>query len=90
MENRNAAPRPTSSLAGKDLGDEFVFYDRERDRVHILNGTARSVYLLCDGQRSIVAIGREVAHLFAIDEDRARKDVKELVDGLVRLGVLEC
>ena len=50
---------PTGSLNQRDLGDEFLFYDRDGDRVHVLNGVAREVFLLCDGNRTKSMTGGE-------------------------------
>ena len=33
--------KPAAQVDGRDLGDEYLFYDRDGDRVHVLNETAR-------------------------------------------------
>ncbi len=42
----------TDGLVIRELGDEIVVYDRERQRAHCLNHAAASVFRLCDGERS--------------------------------------
>lgn len=78
----------TERIPGKDLGDEYVFYDAAGDSVHVLNATARSVYLLCDGTRSIEEVARTIAGEYDVDEETALRDVKDTVARLVELGIL--
>lgn len=82
-------PRPTGVLKGTDLGDEFLFYDRDHDRVHVLNGTAREIFLLFDGERSEDDVASVVAERFEIDLQQAREDVGETAQRLRDLGVIE-
>ena len=83
-------PRPGSAArGGRDLGDEFLFYDCDQDQVHVLNGSAREIFLLCDGTRTVT----EVAIAFskrqgAIDELTARQDAERIIGELADLGLL--
>jgi len=88
MISQATCPRPTTEFLARDLGDEYVFYDRSSDRVHILNGTARSIYLLCDGTRSAGSVARQLAEIYGVDERTALRDAAETIEELVRLGVL--
>jgi hypothetical protein len=81
-------PRQGRDLVLRDVGDELMFYEREGDRVHILNGTARTIFRLCDGQRSIDEIAAELVQEFEVQQDTARRDVEETVDRLCELGIL--
>jgi hypothetical protein len=80
--------RPIAVATGRDLGDEYLFYDREHDRIHVLNETAREVFLLCDGVRTEHEIGEILAGRFEIDEPSALADAHELVGVLVELGLV--
>ena len=82
-------PRPSESLPCTDLGDEYLFYDREQDQVHVLNGTAREIFLLCDGNRSEEEIAREIAERYRVDVEIALRDARGTIDRLVGLGLLE-
>jgi pyrroloquinoline quinone biosynthesis protein D len=82
-------PRPSDALPCTDLGDEYLFYDREQDRVHVLNGTAREIFLLCDGSRSEEEIGREMADRYRLDVETALRDARDTIGRLVELGLLE-
>jgi len=88
VEGSRGRPVRTGRIAGKDLGDEYVFYDRSGDRVHVLNATARAVYLLCDGTRSVEEIAGEITAEYDVDGDTALRDVRETVRQLVELGLV--
>ena len=81
-------PAPSHTLQGTDLGDEYLFYDRQQDRVHVLNGTAREIYLLCDGTRSAEEVADVLAQRYAIDVHRALDDTTETIQRLCDLGLL--
>jgi hypothetical protein len=81
-------PRPTPSTDGTDLHDEYLFYDRENDQVHVLNATAREVFLLCDGRRTEEEIEIAFAARYDVDEATARLDARETLQRLYALGVL--
>jgi len=49
--NRLPAAR-TDNLVIRELDDETLVYDMERDEAHCLNQTAALVWQLCDGQRT--------------------------------------
>ena len=87
--NATMMPRPTPSMKGTDLGDEFLFYDREQDRVHVLNGTAREIFLLFDGSRSEEEVAAALADKFDVDLGQARDDVGDIATRLRDLGVIE-
>ena len=82
------APADTKGLSAKDLGDEYLVYDKAGDRFHILNGSAREIYLLCDGTRSVRQIVETMRDRFRIDPAVARRDTHEAIDRLIQLGVL--
>ena len=78
--------KPVARAEGRDLGDEYLFYDRDGDRVHVLNDTAREIFLLCDGNRT----GDEVAAAFAAEHEagEAHQDALSVLEDLARLGVI--
>ncbi len=79
---------PTDAHKGTDLGDEFLFYDGGNDRVHVLNATAREIFLLFDGSRSEDEVVQVFAERHGLDEHQARGDVLETVRRLRDLGLL--
>ena len=89
MPDDSRRPRPAGSLQHKDLGDEMLFYDQGADKVHVLNATAREVYLLCDGKRTVDDVVRELVRKYEVDEAVARRDSVAALEELLELGVLE-
>ncbi len=85
----DARPRPTRTHLEKDLSGEDLFDDHGGDQVHVLNGTAREIYLLCDGRRTLLAIARSLAGRYAVAEATARADVSAVVAELRQRGLLE-
>ena len=72
----------------KDLGDEFLAYDAEQDEIHVLNGTARDIYLLCDGETDIDAIASSLCDKYGVENGRAHGDIEQILDDMLKLGLL--
>ena len=49
------------SLIMQDLEDEVLIYDLDVNKAYCLNQTARSVFDLCDGKRTVCDIGLELS-----------------------------
>ena len=81
-------PRPVPGWTGRDSGDECLFRDSDGERIHVLNATAREIYLLCDGSRSTDEVALEMANRYTVDQSTARTNVDEIVEALVGLGIL--
>lgn len=81
-------PRPTLHFQGTDLGDEYLFYDSQTERVHVLNGSAREIYLLCDGTRSEEDVARTFSTRYEVDGEIAMRDALETIRQLHGLGLL--
>ena len=76
--------RPT-----RDLGDELLIFDADGDQLHVLNETAREIFLLCDGARTETEIVESICRTYEVDAETARTDLLQTVDQLIQLGVLE-
>ncbi|MDH3628288.1 MAG: PqqD family protein [Acidobacteriota bacterium] len=81
-------PRKNDRFQCKDLGDEFLAYDSEQDEIHVLNGTARDIYLLCDGQTEIDAIASSLCEKYGVESRRALTDIEKVLEDMLRLGLL--
>ena len=49
------------AIITKEVDDELLVYDRERDRAHCLNETAAAIWQLCDGRTSVSEISEQLA-----------------------------
>lgn len=89
MAQSEQVRRPLARLEGTDLGDEYLFYDRQRDQVHVLNATAREVYLLCDGRRTEDEVMAVFAEQYEVSAETAQADAREILRRLEELGMLQ-
>ena len=51
----------TEKLIIKELSDEVLIYDLDRNKAHCLNSTAALVWKVCDGKTSVEEINNHVA-----------------------------
>ena len=89
MPSIECRPSATDTYMGRDLDEEYLFYDQKGDQVHVLNGTAREIYLLCDGKRNPSDIAGKIVEKYDVEPEQALKDVLEAVDRLTDLGLLK-
>ena len=82
-------PRQSETMTGKDLGEEYLFYDASGDSVHVLNGTAREIYLLCDGTRCVTDLVQLMVDRYDVEGSEVRKDVETVLNELTDLGLLK-
>ena len=88
MNPQTSALKPMDEVRYRDLGDECLFYDHAGDRLHVLNGSARAIFLLCDGTRTEDQVAADFANQYDIDHDAAENDAHELIAQLLELGIL--
>ncbi len=71
-------PQARVDLRTVDLENELLLYDEKARQVHILNATARWIWLLCDGTHAPEEIVAEVARMFPdTPAGTIRQDVEE-------------
>ena len=83
-----SCPRQALDIRGRDLGNEYLFYDAAGRRVHVLNHCARRVWIWCDGTRTVADLVRRVVDIYSVEEARAQEDVAGVVQDLLNLGLL--
>lgn len=86
-EHRPRQIEPEGIIA-KDLGDEYLLYDTRDEQVHVLNGTARRIYILCDGTKTEEDLAADFAETYRLDEETARRDIDETLSRLLDLGLI--
>jgi len=89
MPVSNESKCPKGKAEGRDLDDEYLIYDRPNDRVHVLNGTARDIFLLCDGKNTAAQIVAKLVEKYGVDETTALEDTERTLGELADLGVLD-
>jgi len=88
MNSLATRPQRRQTVEEKDLGDEYMFYDAQGEQVHVLNGMAREVYLLCDGEHSVADLVKNIVDRYEVDEETAIQDVNDLLKKLIELELL--
>src|ERR1700682_3108103 len=81
MKRAARLPRSrTDNLVIRELGDETLVYDTERDKAHCLNRTAALVWEQCDGKTTAREAAKSLRSEFSasVDEDIVWLAVKQL------------
>lgn len=83
-------PQRREDVVFRSLADEWVAYDPETRRLHVLNLTAALVWSHCDGTLGIEAIADLVRAAFdpSPGEAQVRRDVQEALETFGREGLL--
>lgn len=82
-------PRRRQDVPTRDLGNEIVIHDATTGTVHVLNETAREVFLACDGTRDRRQLAALLADLYSIAAEEAVRDVDDVLDRLLEIGAVE-
>jgi hypothetical protein len=80
--------RHTGTYLEQDIDEEYLLFDAKGSTIHVLNGVAREIYLLCDGDLSLDALIQTILSRYKVDEARVRADVIDTIGKLVEIGAL--
>ena len=83
-----ATPARSPAVTLERVGGEAILHDRERGRVHVVNGSAAHLWELCDGRATLDEIVAGFAASYGAPPDAVRADVEGLVARFRDLGVL--
>lgn len=83
-------PVARSDLVFRELADEWVLFDPEGRRLHVMNLTAALVWTHLDGERSLPEIVDAVRGAFGDPppEDAVEADVREALETFASKGLL--
>jgi len=76
-------------IIAKELESELMLYETEKDSVHVLNPTARLVYVLYKKGRNVAKIEQEIRKSFRVDNQDLRGDVLICLEELRRKQLIE-
>ncbi len=92
MTAAGSAARATAraDVVFRALAREWVIYDPQTRKLHVLNLTAALVWSLCDGEHDLEAMTRSVRETLEDPPDEAtvRSHVGEAVDTFAQEGLL--
>lgn len=82
-------PRRRADIVLQDVGGEAILIDPRTDEAHVLNGSAARLWQMCDGERSMDELAAEFGAIYDLTAADVLEDVREVVDELVRLKLVE-
>jgi hypothetical protein len=83
-------PIKKEDVHARKLGDEWLLYDSDGEKLHILNPTAEYVWRLCDGNHDIEAIKAKMCETYDIrDHQKLDNDLREILEKFNQIGVLQ-
>lgn len=85
---REAQPQARPGVEAHGVMEEMVLYDPARDMAFSLNLSARAVWELCDGERSVAAIAQALSATLETPPPRLAADVEATVQRFLDLGLL--
>lgn len=77
-----------NDIISREIDDEILLMDNQTMRVHQLNRTAGYIWSRCNGSTSENEIIEQVAQDFEVEDQVAKKQVKEVIAQLLELKVL--
>ena len=72
----------------REIDDEIVVIKDDGMAVHVLNKTAARIWEMCDGERGIDEITAHLCERFDVSLEEARADVREIVEKLTQIGIM--
>lgn len=82
-------PRRLDGFKMYNLGDEIVLYSSTQEMTFALNNSAKAIWELCDGQRSVDEICQELDRHFDCAKSQLRSDVVATINKLEHHKILE-
>lgn len=73
----------------KEIDGEGILFDPENGSLHILNNTGLFIWRLCDGQRTLSSLAKEVAVEYQVQANCVEDDIKEIVEQLKERQLLK-
>ena len=84
----NASPAKKAGVVAQHVLEEMVLYDQNSEMGYSLNASARLIWELCDGERTLFVICDEIAGKLEVEATLLHEDVKTAVSELIALGLL--
>jgi len=76
-------------LIVQKLGKETVIFDGEESVLYTFNETAAEIFKMIKKGLEEDTIVEKMVQKYSIKKERAEKDVKELVEGLIKKGIVK-
>ncbi len=83
--NGDAVPKRAHDLEITETADGIVI--QNGDCIHLLNETAREIFRLCDGTRTVLEISQEIVQRYS--GENIDKSVKETISNFLLLNIIQ-
>ncbi len=80
--------KPSPDVLFRELGDDLVLLDLQASKYFSLNKTGALIWQLLSENQDQSSIARNLADRYGVDEEKAQSDVAELLDQLLRAGLI--
>ncbi len=70
------------------IGDEVVIIKEDGLATHVLNKTAAFIWEMCEDESGIDEIAARLCERYDVSLEEARADVREIIEKLANLGVM--
>ena len=87
-ERFDVKPKQIDGVVAHKVLDEMVLVPPRDDKAYSLNGTARAIWELCDGQRDLGQICEVLGGRFDGSQDQLRKDIAAALRQFRSMGIL--
>lgn len=84
---RDVRPRKNPEVAEK-IGSTTILFDANAGRLYELNETAKAMWVLCDGKRTVEEIARAMATDYDAPLEKLAQDVSAFVRKMIELTLL--
>jgi hypothetical protein len=82
------AGRQAPTVTGEELGDELSLFDSASGKAVALNGTARDIWTLVDGEASVDDIVATLARAYRLEPQAIDAEVRAALDRLSSEGFI--
>ena len=77
-----------SGVLEQAVDDDLIVYSPSSERYFTLNRTAREVWAMADGTRTVDGIAEELAGRYGVEPSIVKADIAEIVRGFVEADLL--
>lgn len=88
MTDTNSRPRQSPDIICSEVLDELVAYAPASSRAVSLNVSARAIFELCNGMRTVDDICNELSGSAGMPPEALRADVQAAINQMRELGLL--
>jgi hypothetical protein len=80
--------RQAPTVSAEELGDELSLFDSATGKAAALNGTARDIWALIDGETTVDEVVAMLARAYRVEPEVIDRDVRTALDRLVAEGFI--